>query len=117
MQNQSSSSSPNTPTEAPQATPTRSRGRRRAGGWRKGPLLAAAAVVAIGGTVGTGFAVQGAVASQNDRIAATAELTEATDLRVDQLDAHGGILEARAVKQAEDALAGANDTIAAAQGN
>ncbi len=102
--------------EAQQDPTTRSRGRRRAGGWRKGPLLAAAAIVAVGGTVGTGFAVQGAVASQNDRIAATAALTESTDRRVDQLDAHGGILEARAVKQAEEALTGANDTIAAAQG-
>lgn len=116
MQNQSPSSSTHNSIEAPQGATARPHGRRRAPGWRKGPLLAAAVVVAVGGMVGTGFAVQGAVASQNDRIAATAALTEATDLDVEQLDAHGGILEARAVKQAEDAIAGANDTIAAAQG-
>lgn len=66
--------------------------------------------------VGTGFAVQGAVAAQNDRIAETRALTDAGNSDVQQLDAHGGILEARAVKQAEDTLAGANDTITAAQG-
>ncbi|WP_156401630.1 hypothetical protein [Agromyces sp. Soil535] len=66
--------------------------------------------------VGTGFVVQGAVAAQNDRIAETRALTEAANSDVEQLDAHGGILEARAVKQAEDTLAGAGDTITAAQG-
>lgn len=66
--------------------------------------------------VGTGFVLQGAVAAQNDRVAETRLLTEATDLDVDQLDAHGGILEARAVKEAEETLSGANDTITAAQG-
>jgi hypothetical protein len=73
-------------------------------------------VAAIGAMVGTGFAVQGAVAAQNDRIAETRALTDAANPDVKQLDAHGGILEARAVKQAEDTLAGASDTIAAAQG-
>ena len=66
--------------------------------------------------VGTGFVVQGAVAAQNDRVAETRALTDAANIDVQQLDAHGGILEARAVKQAEDTLAGADDTIAAAQG-
>ncbi|WP_448809778.1 aggregation-promoting factor C-terminal-like domain-containing protein [Agromyces bauzanensis] len=92
------------------------RARRRPSGRRKGPLLAAGAVAAIGAMLGTGFVVQGAVAAQNDRVAETRLLTEATDLNVDQLDAHGGILEARAVKQAEEVLSGANDTIVAAQG-
>jgi len=83
---------------------------------RRGPLLAAGAVVAIGAMVGTGFVVQGAVAAQNEEIAQTRALTDAVDLDVQQLDAHGGILEARAVDEAEAALSGANDTITAAQG-
>jgi chemotaxis protein histidine kinase CheA len=66
--------------------------------------------------VGTGFVVQDAVAAQNDRIAETRALADAANRDIQQLDAHGGILEARAVKQAEDTLAGAGDTIAAAQG-
>ena len=66
--------------------------------------------------VGTGFVVQGAVAAQNDRVAETRALADAANIDVQQLDAHGGILEARAVKQAEDTLAVAGDTIAAAQG-
>ena len=92
------------------------RGRRRRNGSLRGPLLAAGAVAAIGAMVGTGFVVQGAVAAQDDRVAETRALTEATSIDPQQLGAHGGILEARAVKQAQDALAGANDTIAAAQG-
>jgi hypothetical protein len=121
MQNQSSfnpntSTNPNnSSTEVEPKAPGR-RAKRSPKGRRRGPLLVAGAVTAIGAMVGTGFAVQGAVAAQNDRIAETRALTEATDLSIDQLDAHGGILEARAVKQAEQTLSGANDTIAAAQG-
>ncbi|MFD4421471.1 lytic transglycosylase domain-containing protein [Agromyces sp. NPDC058484] len=113
MQNQSSSSKN---TSISEVQPDATRRRRTSKGMRKGPLLVAGAVAAIGAMVGTGFVVQGAVAAQNDRIAETRVLTEATNLNVDQLDAHGGILEARAVKAAEDTLSGANDTIVAAQG-
>jgi hypothetical protein len=116
MQNQSSSFNPNNSIDEVQPKTSGRRARRSPKGRRRGPLLAAGAVAAIGALVGTGFVVQGAVAAQNDRVAETRVLTEATDLNVDQLDAHGGILEARAVKQAEDTLSGANDTIAAAQG-
>jgi hypothetical protein len=116
MQNQSSSFNPNNSIDEVQPQTSGRRARRSPKRRRRGPLLAAGAVAAIGALVGTGFVVQGAVAAQSDRIADTRALTEATDLDVDQLDAHGGILEARAVKQAEDTLSGANDTIAAAQG-
>ncbi|MDR6906982.1 hypothetical protein J2X63_002690 [Agromyces sp. 3263] len=115
MQNQPSSTSEHS-TTAPESESATRRDRRRPAGWRRGPLLAAGAVAAIGAMVGTGFAVQGAVAAQNDRIAETRALTDAANPDVKQLDSHGGILEARAVKQAEDTLAGASDTIAAAQG-
>ncbi|GAA4382249.1 hypothetical protein [Agromyces bauzanensis] len=121
MQNRSESSNPNTSNpntsiDAVKPDAPGRRVRRRPSGRHRGAILAAGAVTAIGAMVGTGFAVQGAVAAQNDRVAETRALTEATDLNVDQLDAHGGILAARAVKQAEDTLSGANDTIAAAQG-
>ncbi len=115
MQNQSSSNTDTTiASPAPEATSRRAR--RNPKGWRRGPIIVAGAVVAIGAMVGTGFVVQGAVAAQNDRIAETRALTEAANSDVQQLDAHGGILEARAVKQAEDTLAVATDTINAAQG-
>lgn len=116
MQNQPSSSTTKISIDEVQPPATGRRARRRPKGWRNGPLLAAGAVAAVGALVGTGFVVQGAVAAQSDRVAETRLLTEATDLNVDQLDAHGGILEARAVKQAEETLSGASDTIAAAQG-
>jgi len=117
MQNQSSSTSDNISIQAVDPEAADRRGRRRARRVKhRGALLATGAVVAIGAMVGTGFAVQGAVAAQNDRIAETVALTSAADMEIQQLDAHGGILEARAVKQAEDTLAGANDTITAAQG-
>jgi len=116
MQNQSSSNTDTTiASPAPEATSRRAR-HTSPKGWRRGPIIVAGAVAAIGAMVGTGFVVQGAVAAQNDRIAETRALTEAANTDVQQLDAHGGILEARAVKQAEDTLAGAGDTIAAAQG-
>ena len=115
MQNQPSSNTDTTiATPAPEATSRRAR--RNPKGWRRGPIIVAGAVAAIGAMVGTGFVVQGAVAAQNDRIAETRALTEAANSDVQQLDAHGGILEARAVKQAEDTLAVATDTINAAQG-
>ncbi len=118
MQNQSSSTPSHNSMSIQAADPETAPRRDRRGhrGRRRGALLAAGAVVAIGAMVGTGFAVQGAVAAQNDRIAETRALTDAANSDVQQLDAHGGILEARAVKQAEDTLAGANDTITAAQG-
>ena len=117
MQNQSSSNNDTSISiEAVEPETTSRRVRRGRNGRRRGAWLAAGAVVAVGAMVGTGFAVQGAVAAQNDRIAETRALADAANTDVQQLDAHGGILEARAVKQAEDTIAVATDTINAAQG-
>jgi len=115
MQNQPSST-PENSNEPVRSQAVSRQARRSPKGWRRGPLIAAGAVAAIGAMVGTGFVVQGAVAAQNDRVAETRALADAANIDVQQLDAHGGILEARAVKQAEDTLAGVGDTIAAAQG-
>jgi hypothetical protein len=79
-------------------------------------FMAAGAIVAVGAMVGSGFALQSAVAAQEERIAATTALTQSTGLAVEQLDAAGGILEAQAVKQAEDTLSVATGTLAAANG-
>ncbi|MCD5347398.1 lytic transglycosylase domain-containing protein [Agromyces sp. H3Y2-19a] len=115
MQNQPSSL--NTPDNSPENEPGLSRRARRARpGWRRGPVIAAGAVVAVGALVGSGFMLQSAVAAQNERVAATAELSAATDLKVEQLGSHSNILEARAVKTATDTLSGAKDTISAAKG-
>ncbi len=92
------------------------RARRTSGGWRRGPILVAGAVAAIGAMVGTGFVVQSAVAEQNENVAATAALATAANPDIEQLSAHAGILDARAVQQAQDTLTGATDTITAAQG-
>jgi len=114
MQNQSSS---NTTQPIEETEPeSRRRARHARKGWRRGPILAAGAVAAIGAMVGTGFVVQGAVATQNDRIVETQMLADAANRDILQLDAHGGVLEARAVKKAEDTLAVSTSTIAAAQG-
>ncbi|MCD2441882.1 lytic transglycosylase domain-containing protein [Agromyces sp. SYSU K20354] len=121
MQNQPSSpDSPNnhhTPDPVSESTPVLSRrALRNRRSWRRGPVIAAGAVVAVGALVGSGFALQSAVAAQNERIAATAALSAASDLSVDQLGSHAGILEARAVKDAQDTLSGARDTITKAKG-
>ena len=117
MQNQSTPSPSNTPDPSSEGTqPHSRRALRSRRGWRRGPVIAAGAVVAVGAIVGSGFALQSAVAAQNESIAATAELSAATDLRVEQLGSHAGILEARAVKDAQDTLIGAKDTLTKAKG-
>jgi len=116
MQNQSSSPTTNNSIDQVQPPATGRRARRGPKGWRRGPLIAAGAVVAVGAMVGTGFVVQGAVAAQSDRVAETLALSEAANRDIQQLDAHGGVLEARAVQEAEETLSGANDTLTAAQG-
>jgi hypothetical protein len=114
MRNQTSSpSSPSTTDETSDATRARVRRVRRN---RRAAWLASGAVVAIGAVVGSGFAVQSAVADQERRIAETAVLTEGSDRGIDQLDAAGGLLEAHAVKTAEDTLKTADATIAKAEG-
>ncbi len=102
-------------TETPSGSAFRPRARRLHAG-NRAKFMAAGAVVAVGALVGSGFVLQSAVAAQNERIAATAALSEAANLDVEQLGTHAGILEAHAVKQAEDTLAVAEDTISAAAG-
>lgn len=92
----------------------RNEARRRSRRWRA--ALAAAAVIALGTTAGTGLMVQTAVEEQEARIAETAALTASVDLDASQLDAHAGILTARATQAAEQALSGAEATIAEASG-
>jgi hypothetical protein len=113
MRNLNSSPSTTTPTRPLDANRDRVRRIRRN---RKSMVIGSAAVIAVGAVVGSGFAVQSAVADQNLRVAETAALTDAQDRGIDQLDAQGGLLEAHAVKQAEDTLAVATDTLAAAKG-
>lgn len=87
---------------------------RRSRRWRA--VLAGTAVVALGATAGTGLIVQTAVEDQQARVAETAVLTESVDLDASQLDAHAGILTARATQAAEQALSGAEAAIAEASG-
>lgn len=111
MQNQNRENSPVSTSDSPKRS-----ARRRARTHRTRYFLAAGAVIAIGAMVGTGFAVQSAFAAQGDRVAETRALSEATNLDVEQLSSHGGILAARAVKTAKDTLTVASDTVAAANG-
>jgi hypothetical protein len=92
-------------------TPPGPSSRRR---WRA--VLAAGAVLALGVTAGTGLIVQTAVEQQEERVAETEALAESVDLDASQLDTHAGILTARAVQEAEQALSGADTTIAEASG-
>ncbi|MGR2754036.1 aggregation-promoting factor C-terminal-like domain-containing protein [Agromyces arachidis] len=113
MRNQTSPSTPTSPSpDQSESARTRVRRIRR----NRRALLGSGAVIAVGALVGSGFALQSAVADENARIADTAALAEAHSRGIEQLDAHGGILQAQAVKQAEDTLTVAGDTIAAAKG-
>ncbi|WP_438855809.1 aggregation-promoting factor C-terminal-like domain-containing protein [Agromyces sp. M3QZ16-3] len=112
-QNSSPSTTPTTHDETVDATRARVRRTRRN---RRAAWIASGAVVAIGAIVGSGFAVQSAVADQERRIAETAAIAEGADRGIDQLDAAGGLLEAHAVKTAEDTLKAADVTIAKAKG-
>ncbi|WP_235480842.1 hypothetical protein [Agromyces sp. Leaf222] len=72
-------------------------------------------MAALGLVVGTGFAVQDAVKTQ-ERIDATAQLTQATGLSRDGLGVYSGIAAAKAESQAEDTITLAQATLAAADG-
>jgi hypothetical protein len=87
--------------------------RRRRSGRRR--LIVAGAIAATGLLAGTGFTVQNAVATQA-RIDATTALTESTGLRHEQLSAYETIAAAKALDRAEDTIAAANATLAAADG-
>jgi hypothetical protein len=60
--------------------------------------------------------VQTAVEQQQERVAETEALTASVDLDASQLDTHAGILTARATQEAQQALSGADATIAEASG-
>ncbi|BDZ53357.1 aggregation-promoting factor C-terminal-like domain-containing protein [Agromyces marinus] len=113
MQNQNTSPDILSTTETLDATRERVRRTRRK---RRAAWLTAGGIVAVGAIVGSGFAIQTAVADQEQRVAATAALTAATERDTDQLTAAGGLLEAHAAKKAEDTLATADATIAKAKG-
>ncbi|WP_229275900.1 aggregation-promoting factor C-terminal-like domain-containing protein [Agromyces kandeliae] len=115
MRNQNSSPSTTLTTSDETVDATRARVRRTRRN-RRAAWIASGAVVAVGALVGSGFAVQSAVADQERRVAETAALAEGADRGIDQLDAAGGLLEAHAVKTAEDTLRAADDTIAKAKG-
>ncbi|WP_308800070.1 aggregation-promoting factor C-terminal-like domain-containing protein [Agromyces silvae] len=126
MQNQTPSSENSTSVitvESATAEPATRSGRRAAqraqregASKRRGPLLVAGAIVAVGALTGTGFAVQSAVGAQNERIAHTSALVAAANPDRQQAESHSMILDARAAKVAEDTLSVATDTIAAASG-
>ncbi|MTH67677.1 hypothetical protein, partial [Agromyces bracchium] len=115
MRNQNSSPSTTLTTHDETVDGTRARVRRTRRN-RRAAWIASGAVVTIGAIVGSGFAVQSAVADQERRVAETAAIAEGADRGIDQLDAAGGLLEAHAVKTAEDTLKAADDTIAKAKG-
>ena len=114
MRNQTTS--PNAPENPTTDDLAETRSRVRAVRRNRKALLASGAIVAVGALVGSGFALQSAVADEDARIAHTAALAEAHNRGIEQLDAHGGILEAQAVKHAEDTLTVATDTLEAAEG-
>ena len=95
-------------------TPPRPHPRSRRNRWLA--ALSVGAVVAIAATAGTGMLVRTAADETAASIAATEELTASVDLVSDQLDAHGLVLTARATRDAEAALDGAAQAIAAAHG-
>lgn len=87
--------------------------RRRRLGRRN--LLVAGAVAAGALLIGTGFTVQSAVATQ-ERIDATAAITDATGLHADQLAVYSTVAAAKAIGQAEDTISAAHATLAAVDG-
>jgi hypothetical protein len=97
----------------PAAETTRRGIRRRRTGRKR--IIAAGALAAAGLIVGTGFTVQSAVATQA-RIDATAALNSTSGLRSEQLGAYSAIAAAKAIDTAEDTIAAANATLAAADG-
>ncbi len=91
----------------------RSLRRRRTG--RRRLVVVAGAIAAAGLLTGTGFTVQNAVATQAS-IDATTALSESTGLRHEQLGAYEVIAAAKAIDRAEDTIAAASATLAAADG-
>jgi hypothetical protein len=93
--------------------PTR-RSRRARRGTRRG-LIVGGAIAAVGLLAGTGFTVTSAIGAQQ-RVEATAAVTEATGLHADQLGAYSTVAEAKAIHTAKDTIQAAEATIQAADG-
>jgi hypothetical protein len=105
----------NSTTTTPVATPaaTRRAVRRRRIGRRR--VAAGGAVLAVGLIAGTGFTMQSALAQQ-ERVQATAAVTEAAARDSLQLGAYAGIAEAKTHARAEDTLELAEGTLAEVEG-
>lgn len=99
----------------PAATPaaTRRAERRRRVGRRR--LIVGGAILTAGLVSGTGFTVQSALAA-NERVEATAAITDAAARDTLQLGAYAGIAAAKTHAQAEDTLELAGDTLAEVEG-
>ncbi|WP_350346891.1 hypothetical protein ABIQ69_09550 [Agromyces sp. G08B096] len=98
---------------APDTTRTRRSLRATRAGRRR--LVIAGAIATAGLLAGTGFTVKSAVDTQQ-RVEATAAITEATGLHRDQLGAYATVAEAKAIDTAKDTLAVAQTALQAADG-
>ena len=112
MRNDTSITHAQNDTDTTLATTRRGIRRRRVGRKR---LIVAGAIAAAGLLVGTGFTVQGAVATQA-RVDATAALNYASGLHTDQLGAYSAIAATKVMDNAEDTITAANATLAGADG-
>ncbi|MFB9310129.1 hypothetical protein ACFFRL_13120 [Agromyces hippuratus] len=106
------------PTTGGSTGPGTPRRRTRPARWRA--MASGASVIALAAVAGTGVITNDTVAEraaqEAEQIAATAQLSAATDLDASQLGTHEGILTARAAQDAVDALHSAEAVIAAADG-
>lgn len=98
---------------AQSALPTRRSLRKRRS--RRAGLVVGGAIAAAGLLAGTGFTLTSALDSQQ-RVDATAAVTEATGLHRDQLAAYSVVAQAKAISAAQDTIATAEATLAAADG-
>lgn len=98
---------------SPTAEITRRGLRQRRTGRKR--LIVAGAIAAVGLIAGTGFTVQGAVATQA-RVEATAALNYTSGLHGEQVGAYSAVAAARVIENAEDTITAANATLAAATG-
>ncbi|WP_308800081.1 aggregation-promoting factor C-terminal-like domain-containing protein [Agromyces silvae] len=115
--NQTNAANPthSTPTGTPagHGLPTRRSLRPRR--TKRNSLIAAGAIAAAGLIAGTGFTVTSAVDAQQ-RVDATAAVTQATGLHKDQLGAYSVVAQAKAISTAKDTIQAAEATLVAADG-
>jgi hypothetical protein len=82
---------------------------------KRNGLIVAGTIAAAGLIAGTGFTVTSAVDAQQ-RVDATAAVTQATGLHQDQLGAYSVVAQAKAISTAKDTIQAAEATLAAADG-